>query len=252
MLIQHLAEPDLIIDDLFNDDKWNVRQIKSFIFHQGHASFAMSFAKKINGKTNVCLVKLSQGFVMKFDTAIQIVLNDNQCAYLCKDSYWPLEQPTNPNSWLDDYYTSMNCINNGKKQTGWSILTNIEEPVFLIHNCVCFEQIRNQLPPQMNDINQFDYVQNMIHWSNQMHNYKCNNLPRTHHMQLPCGPFYQCKLHSTQICETCTERHNVYPQHKWTLKWNCNVHTNPHCFVWDQTNGLVMTMMKTCKRYKEI
>ena len=51
-------------------------------------------------------------------------------------------------------------------------MTNIDEPVFLIHNCVNFKQIKKDLPNEFQDINNFDYVQNISSWSNGIFRWK--------------------------------------------------------------------------------
>lgn len=239
------------IEHILDSPAWSVRQIASFIFHQGTSSFHMNFDKLCNGVKNRCLVKLKQGYIMKFTQAFAMEYQDTEVALLCKGILYPIHVATNPDQWLDDYFSSMDYINVKNAQVGWSFMTNIDEPIFLLHNCVSFQQIKQQLPDTFKDINKYDFVQNLISWSNQMHRWKNSHLPQSYQVQLPCGTHYVCKQHGTNACTQCVKRHNVYPTTHWKLKWQCNKQQSPHFYIFDKRNGLVMTMMKTAKKYTE-
>lgn len=234
------------IDDVCHNDDWCIRQIASFIFHQGTSSFHMNFDKLCHGKKNICVVKLKQGFVMKFTQAFVIQYQNNTTALLCKGTIYPICTAQHPDQWLDDYYSSMHYININSKNAGWSFMSNIAEPIFLIHNCVSFGQVKDQLPQIFRHINKYDFVQNFISWSNRMHRWKQSALPQSNNIKLPCGPRYVCKQHQSNACTQCINLHNAYNQQQWNLQWCCNTQYSPHFYIFDSKNGLVMTMMKTC------
>ena len=95
-------------------------------------------------------------------------------------------------------------------------------------NCVNFDQVKDDIHQIVQDVNKFDYIQNMINWSNRLNRWKLNNLRQRSHIQLPCGPVYECKRHNSNQCTSCVHQNNVFPQNEWTLKWQCNTHKSPH------------------------
>ena len=182
----------------------------------------MNFQKKCNGKSTNCVVKLNQGYVMKFNQAFAIeFIQTNDVAYLCKSTLYPIYKSNHPDQWLDDYYSSMDHINMQTQITGWSLMTNIEESMFLIHNCVNFTQIKKTLPQIFKDINKFDFIQHFSSWSNRMHRWKNLHMEQSQNTQLPCGPIYTCKQHNNNTCTHCSQHNNVYPQQRWNIEWKC-------------------------------
>lgn len=239
------------IDHIGDSNLWSIRQIASFTFHGGYSSFHMNFDRKINDNQNTCVVKLMQGYIMKFDKAFVIQHEDYGCAYLCKGTYWNINKSNNSQQWINDYYSSMNFINIHNSRIGWCFMSNIAEPVFLIHNCVNFQQVKQYLPAQFADINNFDYVQNISHWSNAIHRWKNNHRAKQSHVPTPCGPMYFCRQHNNNACSNCVHEFNVYPEQHWYAVWKCNTQMSPHFYILDAENGLVMTMMKTCAKYAD-
>ena len=133
-------------------------------------------------------------------------------------------------------------------------MTQIEEPVFLIHNCVPFADIRVNI--QLKDesfehLTKYNFYQNLIWNSHQCHEYKQQH-PNERNIILPCGPRYICKKHNLCYCIICS-RNNIsnkpqYNQQQWKIEWKCNTHINPHFWIFDSNNGLVMTLMKTVQQ----
>ena len=239
------------VDNIIANDNWQIRQISSFTFHNGHCSFHMNFNKTIRNKLPECIVKLIHGYIMSFTLAFEIQYMDQEPAYLCKGQYWPIHESKTPDTWVDDFYSSMDYINKTQNETGWCFMTNIAEPVFLIHNCVNFSQIKKYLPEQFKDINNFDYIQNISSWCNQIHRWQTEDMHNRFQVPMPCGPVYTCKRHHNNGCVECVKEFNVYPEHDWNGSWKCNVDMSPHFYIFDKKNGLVMTLMKTCAKYVE-
>lgn len=56
---------------------------------------------------------------------------------------------------------------------GWNFMVNIEEPIYLIHDCVGLSsQIKRQLAPECCPKNKYVWTQYMLYWSNRCHEYK--------------------------------------------------------------------------------
>ena len=68
---------------------------------------------------------------------------------------------------------------------------------------------------------------------------------------MPCGPVYTCKLHHNNGCVQCVNEYNVYPEEDWNESLQCNLNMNPHFYILDKKNGLVMTLKKTCAKFAE-
>ena len=196
----------------------------------------------------MCIAKLEQGYIIKFDKAFQIVDPNGQSFLLCKGQYYPIHDSENSENWLDDFYSSMDYINIQEEKCGWTWMSNIAEPVLLVHHCVGFAQVQQQLPPFVQDINASDYVQNIISWSNKLQRWKATHDSNSH-VDMPCGPYYQCKRHKQMICHTCNHINNTYSSKIWNLKYNCNTKKSPHMWIFDKSNGLNMTMMQTVKKF---
>ena len=249
MLRNHHNIPTLSVADIKGNSNWKIKRIKCFRFHQGSQSFAMNFAKVKRGVQSKCVVRCNGNIVMRFQLAIQVEYMEQDPVWLCKGEFWPVRKSTNADDWLYDFYSSMDSVNAEQKKHGWNFMTNIEEPVFLIHNCVTFAQVRRSLPEFAKELNKYDYLENMIYWHNRLVEYQ--NCHHDHPMDMPCGPVYICKQHQRQCCTQCITHNSRYSQRKFNMEWCCNNHTNPHSWIFDKKNGLVMTLMQTTHRWKE-
>ena len=81
------------------------------------------------------------------------------CAYrdetviLIYDDYWWKHESDSPHSWLNNEYKDMD----DEKKNGWNYIDNIDEPVFLIHDCVKMDhQILSQLPQDIKPTNVYN------------------------------------------------------------------------------------------------
>ena len=236
---------NLTMTAICESSAWKIKRIKGFYFHAGNNSFYMNFDREINGKENQCLVKTSHDFIMKFNFACTIQYNDYEPLHLCKGAYYPIETSQSHKTWHTDMYSTMDYININDESLGWCFLSNIHEAVLLIHNCISFGQVKNQLPKFIEEINKYDFMQNIISWSNQLHRYKHANGAT---IDLPCGPQYICKTHQSPSCQSCCPSYNVFPQNLWNLKWTCNTEKSPHFWIFDSKNGLVMSLMKVTRK----
>ena len=184
---------------------------------------------------------------MKFTLAFEIKFQDETPLYMCKGDYWPIHHSNNPDQWLDDLYSSMDYIDLKQKNTGWLFLTNIKEPVFLLHHCVSFDQVKSQLPTFIEDINKYDYIQNSVYWCNKLHRWQKEHDKRKR-VNLPCGPYYRCTKHKKMLCQTCVVNNNKYTNDTWELKYKCNMKMSSNMWILDSRNGLNMTMIQTIKK----
>ena len=141
----------------------------------------------------------------------------------------------------------MDYIDDTQKRTGWSLMKYITEPVFLIHNCVSLSSVQTQCPKCVKDITKYDFIQNLVYWTNRMHNEVRHNRTKNTRV-LPCGPIYVCTKHQQPCCSQCTTSNLQYDSDDWTIEWWCNVQLHPHFWILDAKNGLVVTRMKTVKQ----
>ena len=245
LLREKYNQQDLSMVTIQRSKQWKISRIKSFKFHNHNKSFALTFHNDNTSKKNQpkCIAKTRQGYIMRFDVALVIEYLNHDPAWVCKAEYWPVHKSTKPNNWLDDYFNSMDFVNNREKSIGWCHLTNILEPVYLIHNCVNFASVEKEFAHMSTKINKFDYVQNMHYWSQRLKKYSRNNNAQAQ-LQLPCGPHWICKQHKTTACQRCETNNFIYPQQLWLSKWVCNVNKDPYFWIFDSKNGLVMTMMR--------
>ena len=104
----------------------------------------MKFDKIVHGQQTKCLVKTSHGYVMKFNTVLQVLYQDNPPLHIAKGEYFEICDSRNTNAdWTTDMYSSMDYINVNDSQNGWCFINNIEEPICLIHNCLSFTQVKH-------------------------------------------------------------------------------------------------------------
>ena len=84
------------------------------------------------------LVKIDNKYMMKFKDVFQITHEDESVAMMY-DKHWKINEAKDSDAFVNDYYSSMDCINVNQYKYGWNLMTNITEPVYLIYNCVPFE-----------------------------------------------------------------------------------------------------------------
>ena len=230
---------------------FKIQRIKNWKFQQSNHSFAMNFDSVNLGQQARCIVKINDAYVMEFTEAFQIEYEHYPPLYLCRGEYWPIHKPVDSDTWVNNGYQSMHFVNKHESAVGWNFMTNINEPVFLIHNCVQLNSnLIQKLPQPFANLNKYDWIQNKCYWSNRLHQYK-----HTHKtsQQLPCGPKWVCTKHELNVCAQCDTRIGVYCEPNWKLEWECNVDHEGTFWILDCQDGLVMTLMKSShKHFQEI
>ena len=243
LLQMQIDAPNWNTDHIAQSRDWDFRQIKSFRFHNSNSSFSVNFESANKAVKQKCIVKTIQNLVLEFKHAFAIKFRDSEPMYLCKGIAYTIHKSEHDNNWKNDYYSSMDYINKNDSQTLWCYMTNIEEPVFLIHNCVSFDQVKPYLPDFTQDVNKYDYIQNLVYWSTKLHQWQLRH-DEPENTRIPCGPAWQCKRHNTLDCNNCPKNSPEQEQQHWKLKWNCNTYNSNHFWILDAKNGLVMTLMK--------
>ena len=228
---------DINADNIFNDQLWTLKRIKTFQFHDSHQSFTINFASD-----HYCLVKMNSNHIFKFDDAIQVTWH-NQTAYLCHGAYWPIHKTNQLNNWNVNGFNSLDWIDKSQTQYGWNYLYNIKEPVFWIHDCVLMNPTtKRSLPEDIKTLfdTNYGWTKNMLYLNNLIH--------ESTQIQAPCGPKWICKAHKENACDLCFERLNFYPPNQWEIVWHCNENDNKTFRILDGHNGLCMTLMKPFKK----
>ena len=86
---------------------------------------------------------------------VEVKYND-EAVTLMHGKYWGINKSKTPDEFCNDFYTSMDHVNINEYDIGWNFLTNIEEPIFFIHDCVSFNQkIKRQLPQDCKPANAY-------------------------------------------------------------------------------------------------
>lgn len=221
---------------------WKVQKVVTFRFHCRNSSFGM----RLEGN-NKCIMKTNNGYIFQFKNAYKFTYGNHEPILLAFGSFWAMVPSFRPNGWINDKFSSLNAINQNKRQNGWYFMTNLIEPVFLIHRCVRFENIQNTLPEKFKNQSAVGFYKK---FSFNMHSLMlakqtCESSEARKKIELPCGPVFKCKKHEKSRCFHCTTRFMVFPQSDWKQTWKCNITTNPWFNVLDFDNGLAMTLMKS-------
>lgn len=238
-------DPTFEIDQSDYTSQCSFKRIKCMHFQSGNCSFAVNFSQVDRDQHAKCLVKINRNYVMEFNTAVRVKYMNLAPVLLCKGTYWESFDGLDDSTWINNGFGSLKWIDKNDGKIGWNFLTNINEPVFLIHNCVQLKaDLQKKMPNEFAKLNQYDWIQNKCYWSHRLHEWKrTSNV--SDNIDLPCGPEWICKRHTVAGCQQCQSHSGVFPTTKWKLKWHCNVHKDPHFWVLDSANGLVMTLMKS-------
>ena len=93
-----------------------------------------------------------------------------------------------------------------------------------------------------------DWTRQIIHENTEIRKHQELHQATCRNLILPCGPAWTCKQHQQHACTICP-RVNGRPTTKhWKVKWFCNISTQPQMFIFDEKNGLVMTLMKSQRK----
>ena len=234
--------PAVTLETVQTSDCWSMRKVKGFKFYNTFKSFAVS----ISDETARVLVRMKTQHIMEFKDIIEVKYND-EAVTLMHGKYWSINKSKTPDKFCNDFYASMDYVNINRYDVGWNFITNIEEPIFFIHDCVSFnQQIKRLLPQDCKPDNAYIWTQNMLYWSNRLHEY-CTTHPNVH-VELPCGPKYICIQHNQNACTDCTKSKGLYPSTEWNVEWCCNLQYCNKMYIFDSKSGLVMTGMKAVKR----
>ena len=231
--------------ELLRDSEWTIQSIKSFRFHNHSMSFAITLTD--NKK---CIMKTNDARICQFKSAYQFkhaIHGDILLAFGC---WWNIKRSKNPYNWSNDRFNSMDFLNIKNRHTGWFFMTNLLEPVFIIHECVSFHDVRKTLPRHWRHKQHKDAFYHNFAFNNHqlmLDKDEFSSKKVRQSIQLPCGPVFCCKKHDKCRCYECPVRQQVYKQNVWNLKWKCNTNFNPYFRILDCKNGLSMTLMKTVK-----
>jgi hypothetical protein len=235
-----------------NNGMYTIERIKGFRLHNGLCSFTMNFDAKYDVKEAECHVKIHESHIMKFKYALKFVNTINKkTALLCKGIYFPIKKTNSSNQWIGNKFNSMDYIDNNDSNIGWQHLTNISEPICLIHNCVSLNNIKSTLPEYIQSQNNLIMQKNLIYWNYQIHLQhhlqQERRLNRNENkIQRPCGAVYRCKLHHLIKCNDCQRnRQDIAQNSKFHLEWYCNTVRNPFFWIFDSLNGYCIGAMKT-------
>ena len=237
--------PDLTWRELQAHPFWNIKKISAFRFFNHQQSFSMTLGGK---KTSI--VKTTNNHVFKFKNAYRFKYRDDLEIILAFGILWPIHASATPHNWLNDTFDSMDYVDMRERKNSWYFCTNFLEPVFLLHKCVTFDQIRHTLPRSWRSKNSEAFYHNYAFNKHQLmldkDEYHCSKIRRG--IQLPCGPIFKCKRHSVSRCQECSADNNYFDQKQWKMKFHCNKNVSSHFRVLDSKNGLHMTLMKTVKK----
>ena len=170
----------LTMNMIKTQDEWQLRKVKSFQFNKKNQTFAMNFAAHANA---TAIVKIAKHFIMKFKDVIQVMHHDDEIL-LCYGTYWSIYDAPISNDWINTGYASMDYVKANDMQYGWNFMNNINEPVFLIHDCLQLnKQIKAQMPPSIRNVHDYSWIQNMLFGTPEYINIVNNNSNKTNQLQ---------------------------------------------------------------------
>lgn len=236
--------------DICTSGDWSVSKILNFRYHLHSQSFAMGF----DSDNDRCIMKTDNNFIFEFKNAYSFKYLDNEIL-LGFGNFWPIIKSRKGKFWVNDKFNTMDRINYDDRRVGWYFLTNLVEPVFLIHDCLDLANVRHTFPKKSGDNIDFKSMNStkfFKHLLINMHKLRIEHYEGEHtDMQMPCGPIYKCKKHGKWRCDSCPHTEAEYDSKHWNVEWKCNVFLEKHYWIFDQKNGLDMTLMKTVKRDSE-
>ena len=247
-LMMHInaASPDDAIKitwlELLAHDLWSLKKVSSFRFFNHHQSFSMKLTHNCK-----CIMKTNNNEIFKFKHAYKFKYNDECEILVAFGLLFPIHVSSNPNTWLNEKFTSMDYINIRERRSCWYFCTNFVEPVFLIHECVSFDSIRSTLPRGWRRKNSEAFYHNFAFnlYKLQLEKDEYVSVKVRKKIQLPCGPIFKCKKHCKSRCAECPVLNHFYEQSKWEMNWKCNKTRSSRFRIFDSKNGLNMTLMKT-------
>lgn len=221
---------------------WTVQKVKTFRFHCRKSSFAMSLEHD-----NKCIMKTNNNHIFQFKNAYTLKYLNQEPILIAYGCFWPLHASHRPNDWVNDQFSSLPAIKHCERESGWFFMTNLIEPVFLIHRCVSYGDVRHQCPePYKNKPISGFYKR----FTGNLHNLMlskedCQSAAQRKKIQLPCGPIFKCKKHNRSRCRRCVRNRVGFDRNEWNEVWKCNIHHSQWFYVLDFANGLAMTLMKS-------
>ncbi|MGB1097578.1 MAG: hypothetical protein ACPG2Y_03190 [Acholeplasmataceae bacterium] len=198
-------------------------------------------------------MKTNNNYIFKFETAYSFQYRDYDEILLAWGTLWPIIKSDRKFDWKNDKFTSMDKINKKQRKQGWFFMTNLIEPVFLLHSCVSLDRVKDNYPTMKGHIPDWRTEPSSTfyhHLTLNMHNLILESDDHKQ-MELPCGPVYKCKKHDKSRCWECPHTECKHDFKYWKVGWRCNESTEPHFMILDSKNGLVMTLMETVPRDSE-
>ena len=226
-------------NELVTNPNVRIRKIKQFRFHNNHCSFVLNFENH-----HKCMMKNNNNQICVFTNAYRIQYPDNQDILLAFGDVWPI-YPSNQNTqWIDNKFQSMDYIDQNDHKLQWFYLTNMEEPILLIHECVSFETVRDQLPNNWRSVTNISFHKDFAYNMSKLKQ-DIDEMQHGSPTNIPCGPNFKCKRHYRHLCRQCTRNHEQYSRQRWRVFWICNTAYNSQYRILDSKNGFNMTLMKT-------
>ncbi|MGB1097530.1 MAG: hypothetical protein ACPG2Y_02935, partial [Acholeplasmataceae bacterium] len=240
--------------DIFRSSDWSVKKIVHFRYHLHSQSFAMGFTNN----NNQCIMKTNNNYIFKFKDAYSFQYCDYDEILLAKGVLFPIIKAKRPFNWINDKFCSMDQIHDQQRISAWYFLTNLIEPVFLLHRCVRLTDVLDTLPKNSDDIKNWHNLGSKLFYrqlSINLHNLwiaKQQDKEQLHEMRMPCGPVYRCKAHNFSRCTQCRHTDCEYDPKLWNVSWKCNKNFSKHYYIFDAKNGLNMTLMETVIRDSDV
>ena len=235
-------DSDLTWHELLANKLWSIKEASAFRFHHHHSTFKMRLHKHAK-----CLMKTNNNHVFQFTNVYCFKYKGEFEVLLGFGNLWPIHASITPDEWNDDNFDSFDFVKNNERKRGWYFCSNLVEPVFLLHECVSFDDIRANLPfhwrHQSSEAFYHNFAFNMRKLLEHRDEFECSQVRRS--IELPCGPVFCCQKHNRIRCNVCVVADNVYDQRDWQMKWKCNDGRNSRMRVFDSKQGLCMTLMKT-------
>ena len=108
--------------------------------------------------------------------------------------------------------------------------------------------IRDFMPEDIKNTTLEDWTRQHLHINTEIRKHVELHPRRCRNTQLPCGAAWICQQHQQHSCTICPRQNGKPTTADWKVEWFCNCTRNPKMFIFDEKNGLVMTLMKSQKK----
>ena len=190
--------------------EWNIQRIKGFQFNKHEHTFQISYPDKNNHGNQRCIVKMNSNHIMEFYDAIQVSYSGENAntMYLCFGKYTPIHDSDDKDNWCAPNYYSMDYVNGNEQKLGWNSMTNIIEPVYLIHECIQLtDDVRRQhdMPDDIKTMGLADWSRTLLHTNTEIHKLMEDEDFDESQFKWPCCAKWICKKHESS-CMRCPKK----------------------------------------------